>query len=92
MMKNVPFIEIFCTKKMVFILLSAISTETLCVSDRVNDNVSDRVSDEASDRVSDEASDNVSDRMTDRLETERVAELQNVGFLIFIERDEYDLS
>lgn len=88
MMKNVPFIEIFCTKKWFFILLSAISTETLCVSDRMSDWVSDRVSDEVSDNVGDR----VSDRVTDRLVTERVAELQNVGFLIFIERDEYDLS
>lgn len=45
MMKNVPFIEIFCTEKWFFILLSAISTETLCVSDRVSDEVSNRVSD-----------------------------------------------
>lgn len=59
MMKNVPFIEIFCTEKWFFILLSAISTETLCVSDR----------------VSDEVSDEVSNRVTDRLVTERAAEL-----------------
>ncbi|MBQ2992986.1 MAG: hypothetical protein IJE21_03725 [Alistipes sp.] len=45
MMKNVPFIEIFCTEKWFFILLSAISTETLCVNDRVSDRVSDRVTD-----------------------------------------------
>lgn len=45
MMKNVPFIEIFCTEKWFFILLFAISTETLCVSDRVSDEVSNRVRD-----------------------------------------------
>lgn len=59
MMKNVPFIEIFCTEKWFFILLSAISTETLCVSDRVSDRVSDEVS----------------NWMTDRLVTERAVEL-----------------
>lgn len=71
MMKNVPFIEIFCTEKWFFILLSAISTETLCVSDRVSDRVSDEVRDEVSNRVSDE----VSNRVRDRLVTERAAEL-----------------
>lgn len=59
MMKNVPFIEIFCTEKWFFILLSAISTETLCVSDRVSDEVNNRVS----------------DRVSNRLVTERAVEL-----------------
>lgn len=63
MMKNVPFIEIFCTEKWFFILLSAISTETLCVSDRV------------SDEGSDEGSNRVSNRVSDRLVTERAVEL-----------------